>query len=67
MSALLTITAMEQKNVIEALEKRGIRNSIKVLVGGAAISEQFAESIGADGYDPTAVGGVKLAKNLLGV
>lgn len=67
MSALLTITATEQKNVIEALEKGGIRNSIKVIVGGAAISEQFAESIGADGYDPTAVGGVRLARNLLGV
>ena len=67
MSALLTITATEQKNVIEALEKSGIRNSIKVLVGGAAISEQFAETIGADGYDATAVGGVRLARNLLGV
>ena len=65
MSALLTITAAEQKNVIEALEKGGFRNSIKVIVGGAAISEQFAESIGADGYDPTAVGGVKLARDLL--
>ena len=67
MSALLTVTAMEQKNVIETLEKHGLRNSIKVLVGGAAISEQFAETIGADGYDATAVGGVKLARNLLGV
>jgi methanogenic corrinoid protein MtbC1 len=67
MSALLTITASEQKRVIEALEKRGIRNSLKVLVGGAAISEQFADSIGADGYDATAVGGVRLARDLLGV
>jgi corrinoid protein of di/trimethylamine methyltransferase len=67
MSALLTITASEQKNVIEALEKRGVRNSIKVLVGGAAISQQFADSIGADGYDSTAVGGVRLARDLLGV
>ena len=66
MSALLTITAAEQKNVIVALEKAGIRNATKVLVGGAAISEQFADSIGADGYDPTAVGGVKLARGLLG-
>jgi 5-methyltetrahydrofolate--homocysteine methyltransferase len=66
MSALLTITAAEQKNVIEALAKEGFRNATKVLVGGAAISEQFADSIGADGYDPTAVGGVKLARGLLG-
>jgi corrinoid protein of di/trimethylamine methyltransferase len=67
MSALLTITASEQKKVIEALEKRGVRNSLKVLVGGAAISEQFADSIGADGYGATAVGGVRLARDLLGV
>jgi methanogenic corrinoid protein MtbC1 len=66
MSALLTTTAAEQKNVIEALAKEGFRNATKVLVGGAAISEQFADSIGADGYDPTAVGGVKLARGLLG-
>jgi methanogenic corrinoid protein MtbC1 len=66
MSALLTITAAEQKNVIEALAKEGFRNATKVLVGGAAISQQFADSIGADGYDPTAVGGVKLARGLLG-
>ena len=65
MSALLTITSAEQKNVIEALEKEGIRDGIKIVVGGAAISEQFASSIGADGYDPTAVGGVRLARSLL--
>ena len=53
--------------VIETLEKHGVRNSIKVIVGGAAISEQFADSIGADGYDPTAVGGVRLARDLLRV
>jgi len=65
MSALLTITAAEQKNVIQALEKEGIRRGIKIIVGGAAISEQFADSIGADGYDSTALGGVKLARSLL--
>jgi len=66
MSALLTITAMEQKNVIEALKGAGIRDTVKVIIGGGAISEGFAASIGADGYDPTAPGGVKLARNLLG-
>jgi corrinoid protein of di/trimethylamine methyltransferase len=65
MSALLTITAMEQKNVIEALKEAGIRESVKVIVGGGAISDEFAEQIGADGYDPTAPGGVKLIRNLL--
>jgi methanogenic corrinoid protein MtbC1 len=67
MSALLTITAQEQKNVIEALEKEGLREGVKVIVGGGAISDHFAESIGADGYDPTAPGGVRLARTLLGV
>jgi corrinoid protein of di/trimethylamine methyltransferase len=66
MSALLTITAMEQKNVIEALKEAGIRDTVKVIVGGGAINDGFAESIGADGYDPTAPGGAKLCRTLLG-
>jgi methanogenic corrinoid protein MtbC1 len=65
MSALLTITAQEQKNVIEALNAEGIRSGVKVIVGGGAISDRFAKSIGADGYDATAPGGVKLARKLL--
>jgi methanogenic corrinoid protein MtbC1 len=65
MSALLTITAMEQRNVIRALQEAGIRDALQVIVGGGAISEDFAGSIGADGYDPTAPGGVKLIRTLL--
>jgi methanogenic corrinoid protein MtbC1 len=65
MSALLTITAQEQKKVIETLEEEGLRKNVKVIIGGGAISDHFAESIGADGYDPTAPGGVKLARALL--
>ncbi len=65
LSALLTITAMEQKNVVEALKEAGIRDHVKVIVGGGAINEQFALGIGADGYDPTAPGGVKLVRTLL--
>jgi corrinoid protein of di/trimethylamine methyltransferase len=65
MSALLTITAMEQKNVIEALQEAGIRDTVKVIVGGGAINDEFAAGIGADGYDPTAPGGVKLCRDLL--
>lgn len=65
MSALLTITAMEQKKVVELLNEAGVRDRVKVIVGGGAISEDFALSIGADGYDPTAPGGVQLAKKLL--
>ena len=67
MSALLTITAQEQKSVIEALRREELRQGVKVLVGGGAISDHFAESIGADGYDATAPGGVKVARLLLGI
>jgi len=66
MSALLTMTAPEQRKVIEALKERGIRNRVKVMVGGGAITADFAKSIGADGYDPTAPGAVTLARKLLG-
>jgi corrinoid protein of di/trimethylamine methyltransferase len=66
LSALLTITAMEQRNVIEALDDCGLRDSVKIIVGGGAINDEFSESIGADGYDPTAPGGVTLCRTLLG-
>jgi len=67
MSALLTTTAMEQKNVIEGLKKEGLRNKIKVIVGGSPINQEFADSIGADGYGASAPDGVKVAKRLLGI
>ena len=66
MSALLTVFASEQKKVIETLKKEGIRDEVKIMVGGGAISQEFADRIGADGYDPTAPGAVKLARNLIG-
>jgi len=66
MSALLTTTATEQKKVIDSLKERGIKKKVKVMVGGAAINADFAESIGADGYDPTAPGAVELAERLVG-
>lgn len=65
MSALLTITAQEQKRVIEELNKTGLRDGVKIIVGGGAINQLFAETIGADGYSPTAPGGVTLARELL--
>jgi corrinoid protein of di/trimethylamine methyltransferase len=65
MSALLTTTAPMAKKVIEQLEECGLRDSVKVMVGGGAITEPFAESIGADGYDPTAPGAVLVARNLI--
>jgi methanogenic corrinoid protein MtbC1 len=65
MSALLTTTAFEQKKVISILIKEGLREKIKIMVGGGAVNEEFAQSIGADGYDPTAPGAAKLARKLI--
>jgi len=67
MSALLTTTAPEQRKVIERLKNEGLRDKLKVMVGGGAITQEFADSIGADGYDPTAPGSVKLARKLIGI
>jgi len=67
LSALLTTTAPEQKKVIGLLSEAGIRERVKVIVGGGGITRAFAEAIGADGYEPTAPGAVKLAKQLLAV
>lgn len=67
MSALMTTTMTEQEKVIEALKKEGTREKVKVMVGGAAVTDEFAESIGADGYDPTAPGAAELARRLLAV
>ncbi len=67
MSTLLTTTMMEQKNVIEGLKKENLRERVKVIVGGSPINEEFAESIGADGYGATAPEGVKMARKLLGL
>jgi 5-methyltetrahydrofolate--homocysteine methyltransferase len=65
MSALLTTTSMEMKTVIEEVKKEGLRDSIRIIIGGAPITEDFAASIGADGYSATAPGGAKLARRLL--
>lgn len=65
MSALLTTTIAEQGKVVEALKENKLRDKIKVMVGGAAVSEEFAQQIGADGYDATAAGAVELAKSLI--
>jgi methanogenic corrinoid protein MtbC1 len=66
MSSLLTVTASEQRRVIQALEESGLRDSVKVLVGGGAITADFAAKIGADGYAQNAEEGVRLARQLLG-
>jgi len=66
LSALLTTTAMEQRHVIEGLSEAGLRDSVKVLIGGSAINQEFADKIGADGYAATAPMGVKVARQLVG-
>ncbi len=66
MSALLTTTMTYMKDVIDALEAAGIRNEVKVMVGGAPVNQHFAEEIGADGYSDNANSAVAVAKQLLG-
>jgi len=67
LSALLTTTMVRQRDVIEALEDVGLRARVKVMVGGAPVTHEWVEQIGADGYSEDAVGAVNVAKKLLGV
>lgn len=66
MSALLTTTMGYMKEVIDALESAGIRDKVKVMVGGAPVTQGFADEIGADGYSDNANSAVAVAKQLLG-
>jgi len=65
LSALLTTTMPQQAQVIEALKKAGIREKVKVMVGGAPVSESFANEIGADAYTPDAGSAAQKAKELI--
>ena len=65
LSALLTTTMPEMQNVIEALDEAGLRNQVKVIVGGAPIDQGFADKIGADGFGADAVDAVQLARELI--
>lgn len=65
MSALLTTTMPSMKTTIEALEAAGVRDQVKVMVGGAPLSDQYAREIHADGYAPDANKAVALAKSLV--
>ena len=66
LSALLTTTMPAMKATVEALQQAGIRDQVKVLVGGAPITQKYADGIGADGYSETAAGAPSLAKQVLG-
>jgi len=65
MSALLTVTTPEQKNTVQAIEKAGIRKNVKVAVGGAAVTPEWAREIGAEGYSDNAVDAVELFKKMI--
>jgi corrinoid protein of di/trimethylamine methyltransferase len=67
MSALLTTTMVHQKDVIEALEDIGLRATVKVMVGGAPVTQEWVKQIGADGYSEDAIGAAKVARQLLGI
>jgi corrinoid protein of di/trimethylamine methyltransferase len=66
MSALLTTTMVQMKAVIQALDAAGLRDKTKVMVGGAPITQQYADEIGADGYSDNASSAVALARRLVG-
>jgi methylmalonyl-CoA mutase cobalamin-binding domain/chain len=65
LSALLTTTMTVQRQVINELEEAGIRDQVKVIIGGAPISQEWSDTIGADGYADDAIGAVELAKRLV--
>lgn len=66
-SALLTTTMVRQRDVVEALDDLGLRPRVKVMVGGAPVTREWVQEIGADGYSEDAIGAVQVAKQLLGV
>ena len=64
-SALMTTTMLEQRSIIEALQEAGLRDQVKVLVGGSPVSQSWADEIGADGYAEDAMSAVDLAFRLI--
>jgi len=66
LSALLTTTMVKQRDVIEALDKEGLRKKVKVMVGGAPVTKEWVNRIEADGYSEDAIGAVAVAKQLTG-
>ena len=66
LSALMTTTITEQRTVIEALKTVGLRDSVKIMVGGAAVTEEWARDIGAEGYAEKATDAVQIALELIG-
>jgi len=67
MSALLTTTMPAMRSTLEALSQAGVRDRVKVLIGGAPVTQNYAREIGADGYSETAVAAVSQARHVLGL
>jgi len=67
MSALMTTTMLKQKETIEAIKQAGLRDKVKIVIGGAPTTEEWAREIGADGWAPDAISSVELIKRLLGI
>jgi 5-methyltetrahydrofolate--homocysteine methyltransferase len=65
MSALLTTTIKEMKSTIQEIEKAGLRKKVKIIIGGAPVTERFAKDIGADGYARDAASAVDMVKSLV--
>jgi corrinoid protein of di/trimethylamine methyltransferase len=65
-SALLTTTMVRQRDVVEALDDMGMRPRVKVMVGGAPVTSEWVNEIGADGYSEDAIGAVQVARSLVG-
>ncbi len=65
LSALLTTTMVEMKNTIVALEEAGLRNSVKIILGGAPVTQAFADEISADGYGYDSPGAAQWCKELV--
>jgi corrinoid protein of di/trimethylamine methyltransferase len=66
LSALLTTTMLQMRATVQALEQAGVRGSVKVIVGGAPVTQRFADEVGADGYADNAAAAVLLARRLIG-
>jgi 5-methyltetrahydrofolate--homocysteine methyltransferase len=66
MSALLTTTMRAMESTIKVIEEAGLRNKVKIIIGGAPVTQAFADQIGADGYASNAAAAAELAKRLVG-
>jgi 5-methyltetrahydrofolate--homocysteine methyltransferase len=66
MSALLTTTMVNMRTTIDALAEAGVRDQVKIMIGGAPVTQRYADEVGADGYAPDAASAVDLARSLMG-